>query len=306
MLIQIRVWFNWIYYEPSPGRLDSKKLLSDMQRITDIARLNGLYVIVTIYPHHIQQGRQSIDNWVQADATTAKTDPNAANFWLNDGTSPAEQRSLFMNLWRVISAKFRSEPVIVAYDLMNEPYNKHYSVVPNWAKTSYPLKTLYEQVVGNLRAAGDNHIIMLDYNWVYGDDVVPLATPSKDNQVLYDIHMYYTAPENPAQGWDVTSMSQGPWNGKTPNGGDIAYTYPDSPSGHNMQAIAARFALLKNAESQGYVFFIGEFGFTVNTAYNVDVASLAKQSGFTGTSYFEYSPDESIGSISTIAPILAL
>lgn len=45
---------------------------------------------------------------------------------------------------------------------------------------------------------------------------------------------------------------------------------------------------------------------TVNSSYNTDVAALAKQSGFTGASYFEYSPDESIGSISTVTPIIAL
>jgi len=34
----IRIWFNWSYYGPTLGQLDSKRMLSDMQRIVDIAR----------------------------------------------------------------------------------------------------------------------------------------------------------------------------------------------------------------------------------------------------------------------------
>ena len=34
----IRVWFDWIYYEPTPGKLDSKRMISHMQKIIDVAK----------------------------------------------------------------------------------------------------------------------------------------------------------------------------------------------------------------------------------------------------------------------------
>jgi hypothetical protein len=306
----IRIWFNWMYYEPTIGKLNSNRMLADVQEAVDLAKKYDLYLILTIYPYRFWTNGKLVTPWLQAHATTARTDPENPDFWLNDGKTSEKQRNSFYKLWQTLSARFKSEPTIAAYDLMNEPYNKYYGTAPKWSlevpgyDAHYPLKSLYDLTVKSIRDNGDSHIIILDYNWVYSSGVVPLAKPSADPQLLYDIHMYYTAPQNPVQGWDVVSQVTGPWSGKTTTGTPVQYTYPDSGSAHDRTAIMTRLQLLAQAQNEGYVFYFGEFGFTQNSAYNNDVASLVVQLGFSGFAYFEYVPDEPIGTTQTIQPLM--
>lgn len=293
----IRVWFNWINYERSPGTLDQQRMLSDMQMIVGIAKQNHLYVIITIFTYNVHFGmtyKVTALNWVQADATSSKTDPNAPDFWLNDGDSPARQRDLFIGLWLTISSHFKNEPTVAMYDLLNEPYNKYYDVLPAWAESDpahddhYPLKTLYDQVTSSVRNNGDGHLIMLDYEWSDGFVTFPTVKASSDPQVLYDLHLYYTARETLAQGWDQTGRNYGPWSGKAPDGTPVSYNYPDPSSGHDVNALRSRIEPLTTIK--GYVFYLGEFGFTENTAYNANVANLVVELDLPGFAYFEYMP----------------
>jgi len=306
----IRVWFNWIYYEPTPGQLDHDQMTSHMQKVVDIAKANGLFIVITIYVKNVWNKGAPVANWLQADATSAKTDPDDPNFWLNDGDFPGQQRALFVNLWSRISSQFKNEPTIAAYDLINEPFNKYYDQQPSWVQgvpdsdPHYPLKSLYDLALSAVRANGDNHIVILDYNWVYTYDMV-FPRPSSDGQVLYDVHFYNTAAGNSVQGWDVTQKSVGPWSGKAPTGEQVSYTYPDVTSAHDKTALRSRFTFLVNAQLGGYPIYIGEFGLTENTSYNTDVASLVVELGFAGLTYFEYCSDETIGAVQVLTPIMA-
>jgi len=297
----VRVWFNWIYYEPTPGKLDERRMLSDMQRIVDAAKKNGIYVIITIFVKHYWLNGKKINSWVQAHTIDAKTNPDDLGFWLNDGAFPAVQRRLFVRLWRTISLRFGSEPAVAAYNLINEPYNKFYDELPRWTRgisdkiDHYPLRILHEAVVREIRNNGDDHMIILDYNWVYSCGLVPMALPSTDRQLLYDVHMYYVAQENGIQGWDVTYKISAPWKGKSFTGERISYAYPESANGHDRLALESRFETLAQAQLGGYVFYFGEFGLTENIAYNTDVASLIAKFDFTGFAYFEYCPDSDGG-----------
>jgi len=308
----VRLWIPWTYYEPVPGQLDSGRLMGDIQRMVDMARRNGLYIILVIYVKDIKTELINADNWLQAHATTDRGDPESKDFWLNDGDFPIKQRSYFIEFWREISSRFKDEPAIAAYNLINEPYNKYYEQLPQWATSvpdhdlHYPLKSLYDLTIAAIRANGDSHIIILDYNWAYTYSEVPLAKPSKDPLLLYDVHIYATASPNPVQGWDVTHKTGSPWKGKAPNGTDISYAYPDTSTRHDKLAIAERFRNLARVQQQGYLFLVGEFGFTENSGYNLDVANLVVQFDFAGFLYFEYSPDESIGTFQLIQPMMSI
>ncbi|MGD0176609.1 MAG: cellulase family glycosylhydrolase [Candidatus Bathyarchaeia archaeon] len=293
----VRVWFNWLNYERTPGGLNSVRLLSDMQKIVNIAKQNGLYVILTIYVYNVHFGRTYkviAKNWLQADATSSKTDPNSSDFWLNNGDYPSRQRGLFVQLWRTISASFKNEPTVAMYDLMNEPFNKYYDSLPLWVQNEpehdshYPLKSLFDQAISAIRGNGDNHLVLLDYNWVNGYVTFPAVRPSTDPQVMYDVHLYYTAAETPTQGWDIAARNYAPWSGRSMSGTSIAYTYPDTASGHDISQLSSRFAGLVKLHE--YAFYVGEFGFTENTVYSQDIASLVAEFRLSGFAYFEYVP----------------
>jgi hypothetical protein len=310
----IRVWFNWIYYETVPGKLDSRRLLADIQKTVDAATQNRLYLIITLYNKNVSEaGKRVAGNWLQAATTTVKTDANSASFWLNDGDNAAQQRQLFEQLWLAISTRFRAEPTILAYELINEPYNEYCDQLPLWASTisekgnHYPLKTLYDLVVRTIRENEDQHIIMLNYGWGQGPTMFPSVNRSSDSQIIYDVHLYYTAPENSKQSWDHTERTLGPWKGRDQNGTPLNYTYPDIATNHDRDAVRTRLeSVSRLSVEEGYVFYLGEFGFTENNAYNLDVVSVLSDLGFyVGFAYFQYCPGLPHDSPAIIQPILA-
>jgi hypothetical protein len=310
----IRVWFNWIYYEPAPGRLDSTRLLADIQKTVDAASKNGLYIIVVLYNKDVSEaGTKIAGNWLQASTTTSKTDVSSADFWLKDGDNATQQRGLFDQVWHTISTRFKLEPIILAYELINEPYNEYCDQLPIWAQTisekdnHFPLKSLYDQVVNEIRENQDQHIVMLNYGWGQGSTTFPSVNRSSDPQIIYDIHLYYTGPENSKQSWDHTEKTLGPWRGKDQNGVSINYTYPDVATNHDRNALRTRLESVSRLSSEeGYVFYLGEFGFTENNVYNLDVVSALGDLGFyVGFAYFQYCPGLPHDSPAIIQPILA-
>lgn len=310
----IRVWFNWIYYEPTPGNLDHKRILTDIQKTVDAANKNHLYIIIVLYNKNVSKGgNQVAENWLQAGTTTAKTDVKSIDFWLNDGDNAARQRELFVQLWLTISTRFKTEPTIVAYELINEPHNKYYEQLPTWAQNMpgrddhYALKSLYDAVVKKVRENQDQHIVMLNYGWGHGSATFPSVARSSDPQIIYDIHLYYTGPENSKQSWDHTERPFGPWKGKAQNGVSITYTYPDVATKHDRNAVSTRLESVSHLSKEGgYVFYLGEFGFTENTTYNLDVVSVLNDLGFyVGFAYFQYYPGIPHDSPAIIKPILA-
>lgn len=305
----IRVWFNWLYYEPTPGSLDSVRMLSDMQRFIGLAKAHGLYVMLTIFTQEFERNDTQIRNWIKALGDSApNADPNIPEFWLNDNVNASLQRGRFINLWQIISGEFKNEPAVAAYDLINEPLVRYYPQLPTWTQTvgvkdpHYPLMALYEQVIEAIRSNGDEHLIMLDYNFANSEDLFIPVAPSSDNQVLYDIHMYRTASAQVEQGWDHTYPNYGPWNGNDQQGNQINYTYPDNGTGHFKEALRSRFQAL--LQSRAYTFVVGEFGDTTNNAYDTDVASLIVEFGICGFSYFEYNPLHAEGSLSVVGPVM--
>lgn len=115
-------------------------------------------------------------------------------FWL-DPTSPKLDFGLWddpalqqenVDLWQAIAKRYRDEPHIAAYDVLNEPVTND-STGDKW-------RLLAERLVAAIREVDDNHLIIIErlygVNGKYGTKNIPSQFLVKDNNVMYDFHFY--------------------------------------------------------------------------------------------------------------------
>ena len=115
------------------------------KRLDDVigwCRTHGLYVILDM---HDAPGGQTGDN----------IDDSYGYPWLLE--SEASQQ-LFCDIWKRIAEYYRNEPVVIAYDLINEPIAPYFENVP---ELNAKLEPLHKRVTAAIREVDPNHIIMI-------------------------------------------------------------------------------------------------------------------------------------------------
>ena len=84
----------------------------------------------------------------------------------------------FVKAWEFLAERFKDEPVICGYDILNEPVHKD----------SADILDLYKDVISQIRRIDKNHIIFLEgNNWA--QEIEFLGRPWADN-LVYSIHFY--------------------------------------------------------------------------------------------------------------------
>lgn len=85
-------------------------------------------------------------------------------------------------LWRRIAEKYKDEPVIAGYDILNET---------NWElDNNRELKELYLDITAAIRSVDINHILFIEGNW-FANDFTNL-TPPWDDLLVYSPHKYWS------------------------------------------------------------------------------------------------------------------
>lgn len=91
-----------------------------------------------------------------------------------------------LRLWGLLASRYADEPVIAAYDVLNEPLpEKHEALVPKLAE-------FYRDVVAEIRAVDPNHLLSIEgWNWATRfDGIDQLWDP---NSCLH-FHKYWSEP----------------------------------------------------------------------------------------------------------------
>jgi len=166
----VRVPFNYRLFvsDGMAPRLDGPGY-ELLDRVVAWCRSEGLYVILDM---HAASGGQTGDN----------IDDSFAYPFLFESS---ESQQLTINLWRKIAARYRNEPAVIGYDLLNEPIAPYFDI----ASLNPKLEPLYRRIVSGIREVDRNHIIFLggaqwDTNFkVFGSPFDPKLT--------YTFHKYW-------------------------------------------------------------------------------------------------------------------
>lgn len=140
-----------------------------LDRVVDWCRREGLYVI---FDMHAAPGGQTGDN----------IDDSFGYPFLFESS---ESQGLTVNLWRKIAARYRNEPAVIGYDLLNEPIAHYFDI----ASLNPKLEPLYRKIVSGIREVDRNHIIFLGgAQW---DTNFKVFGPPFDPKLAYTFHKYW-------------------------------------------------------------------------------------------------------------------
>lgn len=142
-------------------------------------KANSIYLILDLHAAPGGQGN---------DLNISDRDPSQPSLW----DSRAQQEKTIA-LWRKLAERYKEEPWIGAYDILNEP---------NWGfedpvndkngtkeKKNAPLKKLMEEITAAIREVDKKHIIIIEGNG-WGNNYNGILPPWDNNMVL-SYHKYW-------------------------------------------------------------------------------------------------------------------
>ncbi|MEZ4827961.1 MAG: carbohydrate-binding protein [Bacteroidia bacterium] len=164
--------------EPAPGQ---QTWLTKGFELTDSliswCSQNQMYVILDL---HAAPGGQGQDQGI-SDYNPAKP-----SLWESKAN-----RDKTVALWKKLAERYKDEPWVGAYDLINEP---------NWPMSgNVPLRDLYYEITDSIRAVDTSHLIIIEGNW-FANDFTGLTPPWDDN-MAYGPHKYWSTNNQASIQW---------------------------------------------------------------------------------------------------------
>ncbi|MAU31276.1 MAG: glycoside hydrolase family 5 [Flavobacteriaceae bacterium] len=140
---------------------------SMVDNLLDWCEANSIYLILDLHAAPGGQGSGSDIN---------DYNPSLPSLW-----ESSENKNKTIALWGKIAERYKDEPWIGGYDLLNETH---------WSLQEYELRNLYIDITDEIRIYDNNHIIFIEGNW-YANDFSGLTPPWDDN-LVYSFHKYWS------------------------------------------------------------------------------------------------------------------
>ena len=178
----IRLPFNYKLFtqEDYMGKNDENEGFKMMDKTIEWCRKYGLHLILDM---HDCPGGQTGDN----------IDNGHGYPWLFE--SEASQQ-LFCSIWKTIAERYKEEPVILGYELMNEPIATMFSKELQ-TEMNGKLEALYKRATKAIREIDNNHIILLGGSQWNGN-FEPFSDWTFDDKIMYTCHRYGGEPTKAA------------------------------------------------------------------------------------------------------------
>ena len=178
----IRLPFNYKLFtrEDYMGKNDETEGFKQMDKVIDWCRKYDLHLILDMHDCPGGQTGYNIDN-------------GHGYPWLFE--SEASQQ-LFCQIWQKIASRYKDEPVILGYELMNEPIATMFSDSLR-AALNAKLEPLYKRATKAIREVDLNHIILLG-GAQWNGNFEPFSDWKFDNKIMYTCHRYGGEPTKAA------------------------------------------------------------------------------------------------------------
>ena len=169
-LVRLPFHYNILTPPDSPGVYSEGGFAIFDSLISWCSKYN-IYIILDL---HCAPGGES-------DQTISDYDPSIPSLW-----EDTAKQTRTVELWKTIAERYKSEPAIAGYDLLNEP---------RWdfSNGNKPLFDLYVRITNAIRSIDTTHILFIEGNQ-YATDFSGL-TPPWDKKMVYSFHKYWN-PNN--------------------------------------------------------------------------------------------------------------
>lgn len=168
----IRLPFNYKLFtdEDYMGLTSNQDGFARVDSVVEWCRDNNLYLILDM---HDAPGGQTGDN----------IDDSHGYPWLFESET---SQQLFCDIWKNIAARYCNEPVILGYELINEPIAHFFD---NKDELNRNLEPLYKRAVAEIREVDGNHIILLG-GPQWNSNFEPFTDWKFDYNIMYTCHRY--------------------------------------------------------------------------------------------------------------------
>ena len=182
---QLSQWYDANELFTKPRQLDGFRYIDD---VVKWCAANHMYVVLDLHAapggqgtdHNINDNFRPLDLWKRHDARGRLI-----------------YQDITVRLWEQLANRYRQEPAIALYDLINEPHNLNPE--HGLSADNQELNLLYSRLIEAVRARQDHHLLLLEGNG-YGNEYTNL-TPDKlrvsdKTNLVYNGHRYW-CPNDP-------------------------------------------------------------------------------------------------------------
>lgn len=171
----IRLPFHYKLFtnEDYMGLTENQDGFARVDSVVEWCRANNLYLILDMHDAPAGQTGDNID------------DSYGYPFLME--SEPAQQQ--FIEIWKKIAQRYRNEPVILGYELINEPVATYFG--ESQERLNAQLVELYKRSVKAIREIDKKHIILIGApQWNSNFDPINPADFADDPQIMYTCHRY--------------------------------------------------------------------------------------------------------------------
>ena len=168
----IRLPFHYKLFtdEDYMGLTTAQDGFARVDSVVNWCRDNGLYLILDM---HDAPGGQTGDN----------IDDSYGYPWLLESE---QSQQLFCDIWRKIADYYKNEPVILGYELINEPIAPYFE---NMEELNAKLEPLHKRAVKAIREVDTNHIVLIG-GAQWNGNFAPFHDATYDDKLMYTCHRY--------------------------------------------------------------------------------------------------------------------
>lgn len=199
----VRFLIIWEAIEPAKGEFDHEYLDMVEEKVAWFTS-RGIYVLVDMHQdvYGPKFGGDGAPLWATLDHDIP-FDPPPGDWFLKYGEPAVKQafqsfwdneegiRDHFVLAWQEVAKRFAGNPMVIGYDIINEPY------VGNWDVMDIPqfeaevLTPFYAIVAKGIREVDENHIIFVEPTATKGLGIKSGIGPIGDDNVAYAAHYYH-------------------------------------------------------------------------------------------------------------------
>lgn len=182
----VRLPMHWkLFIKETPGKSGDSRIVWNEEGFRRVDRLiawlkaNKMYLILDLHAAPGGQGH---------DIAISDRDPNTPSLW-----DSSKDQEAMIALWSEIARRYKNEPTIAGYDLLNEP---------NWGfqdkedkggcreTGNRPLREIYERTIHAIRSIDANHMLIIEGN-CWGNNYAGIL-PIADRNTALSFHKYWT------------------------------------------------------------------------------------------------------------------
>jgi endoglucanase len=170
--------------EPVAGEVTwNTKGFEMVDELLEWCKVNNIYLILDL---HAAPGGQGENKDI------SDYDPSKPSLWESE-----KNQAKTIALWRKLAERYKDEPMIAAYDLLNEPnwgFQNHSSDLNGCSESqNTPLWKLQKDITAAIREVDTKHIIVIEGN-CWGNNYSGLPT-LWDNNLVISYHKYWNGNE---------------------------------------------------------------------------------------------------------------